>query len=176
MICDRHSVSARGQTVVWLLACAAVACRAEIPPCTGEAALRNAQVRKIAFAGGLSPETLLIYRAPGLPEIGIQARFAADGSLACASPLSGWSIYWDAAIATLQRSDKIGAPPESSWIFLFEDPGRVTVRQANDSVRSSKTCTDLEQPVCGTVLSQNSNIFFKKCQFFPRKFRNLHSF
>ena len=145
MIPRRHSVAVRSYVLVWLLAGLAVACRAEIPRCPDGSKL-GTQVQKVAFDGGLTPETLLIYRAPSLPEISIEAHFAADGVLECASPLSGWSIYWDAAVETLMReAATINAPAGSSWIFLFEDPGRATMRRAYDSVRSSKTCTDSER-------------------------------
>src|SRR6266849_4863424 len=75
----------------------AVANPAQIPVCVNKGTPNPNTIRKAASwdIPLEPPEIGLIFRAISLPEVVIEARFGDDGKLACYSPLSCWSIYWD---------------------------------------------------------------------------------
>ena len=132
-------------SALWLHTCMAVMCRAEIPLCPRIATTRATAIHQVTSDIRLEPETLLMFRPPGLPAIIIEARYGEAGELTCFDPLSGWSIYWDAAVATLRHeASQRMAAAGSSQIFVFGDLGRSAIQHAMDSVRGSKGCSDSE--------------------------------
>lgn len=135
----------RIQSTLWLYVCMAIVGRAEILPCSIEATSKATAIHHVTSDVRLDPETLLMYRPPGLPAVIIEARFGESGELACFDPLAGWSTYWYAAVATLSReASQSKAAPGSSQIFVFGDLGRSALRSATDSVRSSPGCSNSE--------------------------------
>ena len=136
---------------------------AAVPECPSERFITSTLRDKTATLR-IPTEILLLYRPLNSPALVIEAGFDAKGGLTCASPLSGLSLYWPAAIAALSAGQSLRASASGfSEIVAFEDPARPAVRRAWELGRSAQRC-QVSSDV-GTILQLGAgHIFMKRPQ------------
>jgi len=113
---------------------------AAVPECPSERSITST-LRDETATLRIPTDISLLYRPLNSPALVIEAGFDAKGSLTCASPFSGLSPYWPAAIAVLSAGQSLRTSASGfSEIVAFEDPARPAVRRAWDLGRSAQRC------------------------------------